>query len=250
MPSSPLAIVVALDDEIRVLRSKLSIDTRVHQRPMLLVRGTYERIPLTVIRTGIGRAAMARAMAFCLSKHPPSLLLHVGYCGAASPALSPGDLVIATEIVDAGSGERMAVDGALVSRAKEVAERGKARWSAGAVVTVAEVAATSHEKGILGVAHGAIGIDMESADLAAAARARAVPFLVVRAVLDPLEACVPDLSGAIDAEGATNGMAIAGHLIRKPRDVVALSQLSYYAAQARQALHLFLDAWLREVTRA
>ena len=61
MTPVPLAIVVALDEEIRVLQSKMEVDARVHVRPALFTIGTLKDRPLIVARSGIGIPAMASA---------------------------------------------------------------------------------------------------------------------------------------------------------------------------------------------
>jgi adenosylhomocysteine nucleosidase len=246
MQSVPLAIVAALDDEVRIVRSRMSIDERLHLRPALLIRGTYEGMPLVLLRSGMGRKAMEQAAAYLLERYAPDLILHVGYCGAAIPALTAGDLVIASEVVDARNGERLSVSEALVHRAEHVCHELELRANAAPIVTVEAVATTPHEKGALGAAHGAAGIDMESVAVARAASERGVPYLVVRAVLDPLDCAVPDFADALDDEGEASGPKFAEHLLHAPRDLLALPKLGYFAAQARTAIAAFVDAWRKE----
>jgi hypothetical protein len=87
---------------------------------------------------------------------------------------------------------------------------------------------------------------MESAQLASACTQSNIPYLIVRAVLDPLDYHIPDLTGAIDESGNTDGIALASHLIKKPADVLKLTKLEYFATQAREAITSFVDIWLKE----
>ncbi|MFH1829693.1 MAG: hypothetical protein ABH871_02800 [Pseudomonadota bacterium] len=245
----PLAIVSALDDETRIICSKMCVDTRIHVRPGLITRGTYDHHPLLLVRTGIGPKSMASTMGHMLAMHRPELIIHTGYCGGADPALQPGDLVIAESVIDSNTGQRHEADKNLVLRANKLIQNTGMRGSVGALVTVDSVVNSPHDKAFLATQHSCIGIDMESAQLAHACSKAAVPYLVVRAVLDPLDYHLPDLTGAIAENGSTDGFALASHLIRKPADVLKLTKIEYFATQAREAITSFVDAWLKEEAR-
>lgn len=246
MVSVPLAIVVALDDEIRTINSKMEVDSRVHVRPALFTAGNYSGRPLLVVRSGIGRAAMRSAVAYLFNHYRPSFCLHVGYCGGADPKDEAGDLIIAREVVDAASGDRIGADSDLVARAEKLAREKGLKARSGALVTVEGVVEMPHEKAFVGTQHDASGIDMESADFAAACSGSGVSWLVVRSVLDPLDASLPDMGDSVTAEGATDGMALAEHLIKKPKDLWRLPRLQYFAGQARNSINAFVDAWVEK----
>ena len=249
MQPVPLAIVVALDDEIRTVQSKMEIDARVHVRPALFTVGTLGAKPVVVARSGIGIPAMAAAAAYLLDHYRPAFCLHAGYCGGADPQDQPGDLLIASAVVDARGGTREAADASRVAAAEEVARAAGLRARSAAVVTVEALVEQPHEKAFVGTQHEAAGIDMESAAFVAACRERGVPWLVVRAVLDPLDAALPDMGDAVTEEGATDGLALAEHLLRRPKDLWELPRLQYYANQARQAIAAFVEAWIEREGR-
>jgi hypothetical protein len=87
---------------------------------------------------------------------------------------------------------------------------------------------------------------MESSELAAACDQAKIPFVVVRAVLDPLDYFIPDLADAIDDDGSTDGFALAEHLMRRPADFLKLPKLQYLASQARTSIAAFVSAWIEE----
>jgi adenosylhomocysteine nucleosidase len=246
MKPVPLAIVAALDDEIRIIRSRMAIDSRHHTRPALFVSGIYQRSPLLLVRSGIGRQAMDRAIRYCLDRYHPSFCLHVGYCGGTDPQYHAGDLFIANAIVDSRSGKRISPPRQAVEKAMRICRDRKLRAKEGALVTVDEPVASPHEKAFVGTQHQAQAMDMESAPLAAACTQHSVPYLVVRAILDPLDYTLPDLCDVVEDTGATNRMALVGRLIRKPGHLLKLPSMSYFAAQARMAITSFVDAWVAE----
>lgn len=244
MQSFPLAVVAALDDEIRPLLARTTVDARIHIRPGRITRGTYGHTPLLLVRSGIGRRAMRGAVSHLLAGYRPGLVLHVGYCGGADPELAPGDLVIADSVVDAASGNAFACDAALLLRGQGIVRDRALRSRTGRLVTVDRVASSPHDKAFLATQHAAIGIDMESAELAAALAGAGVPFLVIRAVLDPLDDHLPDISDAIDEDGSANALALVTHLVRKPSEIARLPRIQYLASHARAAIAAFVDAWI------
>lgn len=244
MQRIPTALVAALDDEVRVIRSKMSVDARIHIRPGLITKGTYAHRPLLLVRTGLGRHAMRSTVTAMLDSHAPDLVVHVGYCGGADPSLAAGDLVVADAVVDSRTKERIVLDEGLVASAHKALEARSLRRRIGSLVTVEAVAESPHEKAFLATEHASVAIDMESFDLARVCSERSVPYIIVRAVLDPLDYEFPDVCGVLDAEGATDGFALAERLIRKPANILRMPKLQYLATQARNSITAFVDAWL------
>lgn len=239
-----LAIIAALDDEVRIIRSKMEIDTRVHVRPALFETGKYAAKPLLLVRSGIGPAAMAKAIDYCLDRYSPKFCLHIGYCGGADPKFQAGDLIIADAVADDTSKKRYKSDPAIVEKALGLCKEKKLRAFVATLVTVEKVIASPHEKAFVGTEHEAQGIDMESSALAAHCTERGVSYLVVRAVLDPLDTELPGMDGAIDEEGKTNIAAIAEIMLKNPGEVLKFPRLQYFASEARASLTTFADAWI------
>jgi 4-hydroxy-3-methylbut-2-en-1-yl diphosphate reductase len=133
------------------------------------------RPSIRVMRTGMGplRATHASDQAAAV---PARAVAVVGLCGALDPALSPGDLVVASEIIGPNRRLPCPATGPLVAALR----------AAGLEPRVGPIASVDHvvsgsERGDLRRA-GAIAVDMESAWLASAAAGR--PLAVIRAVVD------------------------------------------------------------------
>lgn len=246
MPGTPLAIIAALDDEIRPILDAMSVDERLHVRPARFVRGTYRKHSLVLGRSGMGPVAMERAIATCLTTYRPACCLHVGCCGAADPELSAGDLVIASSLIDVRHGQRVSAPEQLLARAEKLVQERELRYRVGNIVTVDSVISTPHEKADYGAEHGALAIDMESAVFALACARASVPWLVVRAVFDPLDTTLPSLSGALDEAGNVDYLGLADYLMHHPSDVLKLPKLRYLAEQSREAITAFIHAWIGE----
>lgn len=241
------AIFAALDDEIRIVRSKMVVDEQVHFRPSLIIRGQINHKSFLMVRSGMGRKAMARATTYCLSNFKPSLCLNIGYAGGTTPYLSPGDLVVATTVIDAASGEKFNSAPDLVEKAKEIGKKSDIKTVAESIVTVDKIVKTPHDKAFLGTEHGVIALDMESASFMEACKIAKCPCIVVRAILDSLDTVVPDLADAMHDNGKLCLPQMAGHLISKPKDILSLPKMGYCATKARETLATFTESWITSI---
>lgn len=119
----------------------------------------------------------------------PSLVVSAGVCGALSPDLAEGDLVVPEAVVGAGS-----------VRCPTAALPGLRR--AGTILTVAAVLATAERKARLWMETGALACDMESGPIVEWASARGLPGAVVRGVSDTSSRGVaPDLAAVVEPDG-------------------------------------------------
>jgi 4-hydroxy-3-methylbut-2-en-1-yl diphosphate reductase len=136
------------------------------------------RRPIEVVRTGMGPRRSRRA-ASRLAAAPGRTLAVMGFCGALSESMRPGDLVVASEV--RGPHGTVPCPGAPVLAAELT--RAGLTVHVGPVVSVSRPAAGETRRRL--ACDGAIAVDMESAWLAAAAADR--PLAVVRAVVDTPE---------------------------------------------------------------
>ncbi len=134
---------------------------------------------LRIHKTGMGRER-SHAAARLLRGDPAAALVVMGVCGGLDHACEPGDVIVASELLDGegSSDERLACASA-EPLARALERRGVA-VRRGAVVSVARIA--HGEKRVELRARGAIAVDMESAWLAPGAAGR--PFAVIRVVAD------------------------------------------------------------------
>jgi hypothetical protein len=102
----------------------------------------------------------------------------------------------------------------------------------GALASVATPVLTPADKRALFTATGAAAVDMEAAGIAEAAATLGLPWLTVKAVLDPADRAVPSflLAGAA-ADGALRPWALATAACRprRLRALLAFARLSRHA---------------------
>jgi len=155
----------------------LRVEARALRRGLDAAQDTSQ---VRVVRTGYGPARAAAAMEQIAAAGPEALAVG-GVAGGLTDDLRVGDLVVATEVTDAGG----TAGGATISCPSAPLLAGELR-RAGLTVRTGRLATVAHlvrhgQHAALAVA-GAIAVDMESAPLLAGAGGR--PVVVLRAISD------------------------------------------------------------------
>ncbi len=188
------------------------------------------------VKCGAARPAQAEEQARALAEDGPQGLISFGLAGALSPNLSPGDLVLGTEVIDP-SGDRKVIDEAWGTQLQNAARNQGLALTAGALLGSDRIIATRADKATLFGQSGALAVDMESHHLAAAAQAKGIPFLVVRAIADPADFDFPVSALApLTPDGRARPWAVAGRLLKRPGDLPGLMALAGHSAKAHKAL--------------
>jgi len=225
----PLAVAAALEDELKSLRSRLSAAERLPGTGGRLTAGIWKGMPLLLVRTGVGAAAARRALRQALDNFPLGCCLQLGYAGAVQPELSAGDVIIATELIEARSGGNFPVTPELARRSEAIRRRLGLPGGCGPLLTVPGPALTPAAKESWARPYRALALEMEGAALAATCQAAGVPFLAVRAVLDPLDYQLPE------------SVSHRENPWKHP-------PLRHFADLARQRLTTFAAAWIDALT--
>lgn len=137
----------------------------------------------------IAGPARARAAADRLIGDGATALMSFGIAGALDPTLQPGDVVLADNVIGP-LGDPMPTDAAWRAElARRIGDRTQVK-----VVGLAgsdRPVCTPAEKAAIFGSVGAAAVDMESHAVAAAAAARGLPFLAVRAIADSAGRAIP-----------------------------------------------------------
>jgi adenosylhomocysteine nucleosidase len=163
-------------------------------------------------------------------------LLSFGTAGGLSPALVPGDVIVATSVVG-DSGGAIAVEQAWCDMLAAAASAHRLAPHLGSIRAVEQPVTSPEEKSALYRATKALGVDLESGAVARAARNAGLPFAVVRVIIDPAMHAVPPAALAAMAPGGRidyGGLARA--LWREPGQMAGLLTLARDAAVARRSL--------------
>jgi hopanoid-associated phosphorylase len=192
---------------------------------------------------GAGPQAAASAAAQLLAAGC-SGLLSFGFAGGLAEDLRPGDVVIAEAVVGE-DGQVWPTDAAW---REAIAEKLRGRRPGG--VKMARLLGLDRpllnpvEKKEYGIRFAASAVDMESLAVASAAAEGKVPFLAIRAVIDPLDQAVPEwLADVVDYRGRPRPRRLLAGLATHARDLPALVRLALNERAAAAALRgVALDA--------
>ena len=173
--------------------------------------------------SGVGREC-AEVAARDLLERGARALVSWGVAGALSPTLRPGDLLLPARILAADTTEYTS----------ELRWRSRIEERLGERFTVhnepllesEEVLAGHSQKLDRQRATGAAAVDMESATVARAAQAAAVPFLAARAICDSAQMTIPECARrGVDAAGQVRVGRLLASLIRGPGQLPHLLRL-------------------------
>lgn len=204
-----------------------------------------------VFRTGMGPAKAGAVSRLALSAHPFDLAISSGFACALTSA-HIGDLLIGTHVNQwppggnssrAGLGHSCSTDW----RAAAAASAGRVGLEAqsGRFVSVSQVLWLAEDKQRAAADSGAIGLDMESETLGAAAEERQVPFLVARTASDLLDEDLP-LDFNLFATPRTWLRGI-GQAVCRPSCLRGLVRLRRQSLIAGDRLTQFMRAFLDDV---
>jgi adenosylhomocysteine nucleosidase len=185
-------------------------------------------LTVLVLETGMGEAAAARAAEWLLDVPRlgdvpcrPKAVLSAGFSGALTDSLQTGDVVLATEVVDADGGRWPATW-------PEELPAGEWRppLHRHPVLAVPRLVGTPDEKRALGEQTGAAAVDMESAAWARLCAGRGVPFGCVRVILDDLRTPLSPRLLTLLSDGRVAPLRVLAAVARSPGLVRELWQLA------------------------
>jgi len=219
------------------------------ERTILRARAPAFRRPadLWILDAGAS-AARAEALADTLISRGATALLSFGIAGGLEPAVRPGTVVLAREVV-LPDGTRLAADPAWADRV--VAAAGDLTPHRAAIAGTDRILTSTDQKSEFRRRTGAAAADMESHGVARAAARRSLPFLVIRAVADPAERALPQSAIAgLDAGGTMRPLGTLAALTSDPRQIVALVGVARDTLTALAALWRFAGRLGRAVAPA
>jgi hopanoid-associated phosphorylase len=144
-------------------------------------------------------------------------IISIGIAGGLAPGLSPGDWVIAANVVT--DGVRYATDAQWSQRLREALPGAVYADVSGVDAPVVH----RDEKRALHESAGTVAVDMESHIAARIAAAHGVPFAACRVIIDPAERTLPPAAlVGMHSDGKPDVLAVAASLLRQPKQVFAL----------------------------
>jgi hypothetical protein len=221
--SGPVLVLVALGTELRSVARAVGTSPRDGRVRARIAGGDF-------VGRAIGVGGSSRA---AVTEEEPRLVITCGFSGSLDSALEPGDLVLATSVRDE-NGDVLTASGP--ERVAAAAALRGLRFFEGELACTTAVAATPEEKRAL-ARPGTLAVDMESHPAARAATEAGIPWIGLRAIVDPLESTLPQFTQEPEDRHLLSALKYA---LGGPRAVTELIQLASRARRASHALELAL----------
>jgi adenosylhomocysteine nucleosidase len=212
----------------------LGVLTGIRSEADALIRHLPKDLKVTVCLSA-ARPEKARREAARLIAEGATHLLSFGYAGGLDPALPPGTVLVPRSVVGP-DGQTYLADGDWLDQTLSLLQRhypfAAAHLGSDEPIVDVEQKATAFLR-----SRGAAGVDMESHVLATAARASERPFLAIRVVLDSASHTLPRAAmAAVKPDGSISLARLAGSLVLRPAQIMALNRLARAQQAAEKAL--------------
>ena len=246
-----VGIFTATRWELKAVRRVMLVEGERRLAGARCVIGRRGNCRIWLYQMGVG---LERARAVCreaLVAQPVDLAVSSGFaCALASCRV--GELLIGTDVImylnkacSPDLRESVPCSPEFSAAAIKAASGISMAARAGRFVTVPRVVWRAREKGEVAAATGALGLDMESAAVGAAARERQVPFVVIRAVSDLVdEDLALDFNLFLTPAGWVRGALTC---LARPSCVVGLLRLRAQSLVASERITTFFGRFLDDL---
>lgn len=196
-----LGIISAMEEELEPILQEMDIETKDEKSSMTFYKGTFKGKQLVAVVSGIGKVNAAVCSQILISNYNVSKIINVGIAGGIGLDIYPGDIVIATDLVqhdvDAtafsfkyGQVPRLDTfefkcDLDLVDAAKEASKKvADLKTFYGRIVSGDQFIADVEKIKWLDREFKALACEMEGASIAHVCYLSNIPFVVIRSISD------------------------------------------------------------------
>jgi adenosylhomocysteine nucleosidase len=187
--------------------------------------GTIESTTCIAVCAGMGKQAAERACTLAAQQGALDAMVSIGWAGALSCGMQPGNAYVMNEVVDAATGE--AFPTSFPSYQENVVPL--------KLVSIDHVA-QSAEKRRLAETFRAVLVDMEAATVARIARRQGIGFYCLKAVSDAATETLPDFSAYTDNLGHLRLPSLLAHVAIRPRFWPGLARIGKNGRQGAIAI--------------
>ncbi|HTU52221.1 MAG TPA: hypothetical protein VMF56_16645 [Acidobacteriaceae bacterium] len=219
-----IAILAALPREVAPLVRNWSAPV-VSRREGTSV---WESEHAIVACAGMGTERVTLTLELAESRGPLRSVISVGYAGALRQGMRITGVYWPSIVIDGQTGERFAC------------EDGEG------VLLTADHVVGRDEKPKLAAQWNADLVDMEAATVARLAKERSLPFRTLRAISDPVDENLPNLSRFTDTRGGFQSASFAMYVALHPWLIPTTVKLGKQSARASQAIAAALQQVLRQ----
>jgi adenosylhomocysteine nucleosidase len=212
-------IVAALEREVRPLlrcsvRMRTTADTVFHEFPAAVI-----------VCGGIGAERAREAAEALIAAYHPTILVSAGFAGAVEPKLKPGDVFMASTVLDVASGRSF-----------------RTQQGNGVLATARMIAGQQQKAELAKI--GAAAVDMEASAVAQVAAQHGSAFLAIKGISDEFNFPMPAMERFVSAAGKFQTAQFITHVALRPHRWLTVKRLAANCARAANALSDALDTLL------
>lgn len=196
-----IGIIGAMDQEVKILKEKMSAPISWERAGVLFVSGTLGKHDVIVVRSGIGKVAASVTTSLLIQQYGVNMVINTGSAGGIGEGLQVGDVVFSEKLayfdvdvtgfgyeygqLPAGMPLYFEASQYIIDEMKKAAQKTGQQVRSGLIVT-GDSFVNSPEKIAEIKSHfpEALACEMEGAAIAQTARQFNIPFLIIRAISD------------------------------------------------------------------
>jgi adenosylhomocysteine nucleosidase len=182
-------------------------------------------VECVAVYAGVGSEAATRACEIALQGGNVDALISVGWAGALSCGISPGNAYAVNEVVDALTAETFVTNF-------------PAQYETGIplkLVTTDHIVQYAEKRQLAGL-YKAVLVDMEAATVARFAFARKIPFYCLKAISDEISDVLPDFGRYTGPDGHLRIAPLLGHVALRPKYWPAMVRMGQNAKRGARAV--------------
>jgi len=248
-----LVFIAALQREIESFDTFVKIDQVQRTGSAVFTEGRYEDEAVVLVQSGIGMEHSARATRAALDRYRPDLVVSIGFCGALSPDIKGGELLVPDCVMsrdETGTLEEIPTDSELREASVHALTERSLPVHRGSHVSDRSVTSGPTAKARLASLTGADATDMESYWVGKEAEEAGVRFLAVHAASDEAALSLPDYDRFLDDMGGVRPLSAVWYYLTHPWHIAAAPTLAANARVAGRNLAVFGELFLNKVYRA
>ena len=248
-----LVFIAALRRESDRFDAFVDIDRVERTSSAVFTEGRYGSEAVVLVQSGIGMQRSVAAIRAALDRYRPDLVVSIGFCGALSPDVKGGELLVPDRVMssdETGNLEEIPTDPELREASVRALVEERLPVHRGSHVTVRSVMPEPAEKARLARLTDAKAADLESYWVGKEAREAEVRFLAVRAASDSVALSLPDYERFLDDMGEVRPLSAAWYYLTHPWHIAATPTLAANARVGARNLAVFGELFLNKVYRA
>ena len=180
-----LGIIGAMSEELEILLNDMELEDTKVKAKMTFHKGKLWGKDVVAVVCGIGKVNAAVCTQLLISEYEVTHIVNVGVAGGIGKEIYPGDVVVATNLVQYDMDTTAFGDEHLIEVAKAACDKaGDFNTFSGRIVSGDMFVASLEKIQWLEKEFGALSCEMEGASIAHVCYLNSIPFVVIRSISD------------------------------------------------------------------